>query len=242
MIASGHLAGNQVGGADKTSHEARRPGAHRSRPGVPTCSEPALMEDRDAVAHGQGLFLVVSDEDEGDADPLLDGLELHLHLLPQLQVQRAQRLIQQQDLGMIDQRRGPAQHAGADRPRAATACALRIRAAAPARASHPPAPARRALWNALDHQAIGDVLRHGHVRKERVVLEDGVDIALVGRQIGDILTVEQDAALRWDGRSRRSCAGRWSCRSRKDRAARRIRHPGSPGRRCRPPALRQSDG
>ncbi|MEU8665059.1 hypothetical protein, partial [Actinoplanes philippinensis] len=29
-------------------------------------------EDRDAVAHGEGLVLVVGDEDEGDADVALD--------------------------------------------------------------------------------------------------------------------------------------------------------------------------
>ena len=37
------------------------------------------------------------------------------------------------------------------------------------------------LGNALDPQAVGDVLADRHMRKERVVLEHGVDVALVGR-------------------------------------------------------------
>ena len=63
----------------------------------------ALIEHRDPVAHRQRLFLVMRDEDKGDAHLLLDVLEFHLHLLAQFQIQRAQRLIQQQHFGMIDQ-------------------------------------------------------------------------------------------------------------------------------------------
>ena len=44
--------------------------------------------------------------DEGNAHLLLDTLQLVLHILPQAQVQRAQRLVQQQDLGPVHQRPG----------------------------------------------------------------------------------------------------------------------------------------
>ena len=54
--------------------------------------------------HGERLFLVVGDVDEGDAQLLLHRLELDLHLLAQLQIQRAQRLVQQQHLRLVDQR------------------------------------------------------------------------------------------------------------------------------------------
>ena len=37
------------------------------------------------------------------------------------------------------------------------------------------------LGDALDHQAVGDVLADRHMRKEGVVLEHRVDVALVGR-------------------------------------------------------------
>src|SRR5205823_13588484 len=63
----------------------------------------ALVEDRQAVAHGESLLLVVGDVDEGDPDLLLDRLELDLHLLAQLEVERTQRLVQEQDSGPVDE-------------------------------------------------------------------------------------------------------------------------------------------
>ena len=39
-----------------------------------------------------------------------------------------------------------------------------------------------ATRDALHPQAVADVLRHGHVREEGVVLEDGVDVALERRR------------------------------------------------------------
>ena len=57
-----------------------------------------------AIAHGQRLFLVVRDVDEGDPDLLLDPLQLELHLLPELQVERTKRLVEQQHLWLVDHR------------------------------------------------------------------------------------------------------------------------------------------
>ena len=48
----------------------------------------------------------MGDEDEGDADLALDLLELDLHLLAQLEVERAERLVEQQHPGPVDQRAG----------------------------------------------------------------------------------------------------------------------------------------
>src|SRR6185437_15034845 len=46
-----------------------------------------------------------------------------------------------------------------------------------------------------DHsQRKGDVVEHRHVRIERVALEHHRDVALAGLAIGDVLTVEEDAA------------------------------------------------
>jgi len=52
----------------------------------------AVAHHRDPVGHRQRLLLVVGDVDERDADLALDPLQLDLHLLAQLQVQRAERL------------------------------------------------------------------------------------------------------------------------------------------------------
>ena len=42
-------------------------------------------------------------------------------------------------------------------------------------------------------QTEGDVLRHGHVREQRIGLEHHVDRPLIGRHVGDIDTIENDA-------------------------------------------------
>ena len=48
----------------------------------------------------------MGDVDERDADLLLDGLELDLHLLAELEVQRAERLVEQHTRGPVDERAG----------------------------------------------------------------------------------------------------------------------------------------
>ena len=65
-----------------------------------------VVEDRHAVGHRQRLALVVRHVDEGDADLLLDLLQLDLHLLAKPQVKGAERLVEEQDAGPIDQRAG----------------------------------------------------------------------------------------------------------------------------------------
>ena len=60
--------------------------------------DPALVEHGDAVAHRERLFLVVRDVDERDAEVALQRLQEDLHLLAQLQVERAERLVEQQHL------------------------------------------------------------------------------------------------------------------------------------------------
>ena len=48
-----------------------------------------VREDRHSVAHGERLLLVVSHVHERDADLALDRAQLPLHLLAELQVERA---------------------------------------------------------------------------------------------------------------------------------------------------------
>src|SRR5205085_3200986 len=48
--------------------------------------------------------------------------------------------------------------------------------------------------HAPDAEAVADVLLHAHVREERVVLEDGVDVALVRRPAGHVRSGELDPA------------------------------------------------
>ena len=64
----------------------------------------ALVEDGDVVAHRQRLLLVVRDVEEGHAEVLLQRLQEHLHLLAELQVERAERLVEEQHLRLVDDR------------------------------------------------------------------------------------------------------------------------------------------
>ncbi len=66
----------------------------------------AVVHDRDAIRHRQRLTLVVRHVDERDADLALDALEFDLHGLAQLEVQRAERLAEQQRPRAVDQRAG----------------------------------------------------------------------------------------------------------------------------------------
>ena len=68
--------------------------------------DPAVVEDGDPVAHRQRLVLVVGHEDEGDADVALQALELDLHLFAQLEVERAERLVEQEHLRLDDEGAG----------------------------------------------------------------------------------------------------------------------------------------
>ena len=63
-----------------------------------------VAEHGHSVAHGERLLLVVGHVDERDADLALDRAQLLLHLLAQLQVERAQRLVEEQHAGTVHER------------------------------------------------------------------------------------------------------------------------------------------
>ncbi|ESQ67962.1 hypothetical protein PA15_0306525 [Pseudomonas aeruginosa HB15] len=154
---------------------------------------PALVHHRDAVRQRQGFALIVGDIDEGDADVLLQVDQFDLHFFAQLGVQRRQRFVEQQQARPVDQRAG-------DRHALALAAGKLCR--------HAPALVRQAhvlqgLFDAgvdlaLRHsghlQREGDVLRHAHVREQRVALEHRMHRALLRLDAGEVLAVEADLA------------------------------------------------
>ena len=138
----------------------------------------AVGEDRDAIAHRQRLVLIVGDVDERDplAQLALDRLQLELHLLAELQVERAERLVEQEHPRAVDE---------CSRERDTLALAAR-------ELDRPPAlrrPGRRTISSASSARRAALALAarrspagrrrrsrtHVHVREQRVVLEDGVD-------------------------------------------------------------------
>ena len=180
--------------------------------------------------------------DERDADLPLDGLELQLHLLAQLQVQRAERLVEEQHRRSIHERASQ---------RHALPLAARELAGPPPVEALQADHAERLLHAGValgaadlaDHQAVADVVGHVHVREEGVVLEDRVDVALVRRPIGDVPAVKQHAAFRrqveaGDHAQRRGLAGAGRPEQREELAARDRRGR----RRRRRPRLRTACG
>ncbi len=180
----------QVGDAHEAGHELRRRVLVDFDRGTDLL-DAAVAEDGDAIAHRQRLFLVVGDVDEGDAHLLLDPLQLDLHLLAQLEVEGAQRLVEQEHAGAVHD--GPGKRHPLTLPAGELARLALPEPGQPdhgQRLLHPPPPLL--LRHALDLEPVLDVLAHGHVREERVVLEDGVHVAGVGGLAGDVHPAEQD--------------------------------------------------
>ena len=71
--------------------------------GVPICSTLPEVHHSNAVAHGERFLLVVRHVDERDADLPLDPLELELHGVAQLEIECAERLVEQQCAWVVDQ-------------------------------------------------------------------------------------------------------------------------------------------
>ena len=122
-------------------------------------------------------------------------LELDLHLLAQLEVEGAERLVEQQHPGPVHQGPGqgdPLPLAAGQLPRPPAAEPLE-----PDRGQRllRPGPAL-GPGDALDHQPVADVLQHGHVREQRVVLEDRVDVPVERRVPGDVPAAEVHPARR----------------------------------------------
>ncbi len=91
--------------------------------------DPAAVHDRDPVGHRERLVLVVRHVDERRPELVLDPLQLELHLLAQLHVERAERLVEEQRRRPVDERareRDALLLAARELPRAAALEALEL--------------------------------------------------------------------------------------------------------------------
>ena len=160
---------------------------------MPELLDPAAVHDRDPVAHRERLFLVVGHVHERDPDLHLDPLQLDLELAPELEVECAQRLVEQQHVGPVHER---------SRERHAlllTAGQLVRPAVLVPGQFHElerladPGPGL-GLGNALAAQPEPDVVADVEMGEQRVVLEDHVDRALVGGVARHVPAAKLDAA------------------------------------------------
>ena len=151
------------------------------------------MQQADAGGHGEGFVLVVGDEDEGGAGLALDAEEFLPGLLAEVAVERGH--------GFVEQQERRAWGEGAGKGNALALAAGKDVGAATGEVLHADEAEQgsHALGDlgarpALAAEAEGDVVGDGHMGKEGVGLEGGVDRALVRREMGDVLAAQRDAA------------------------------------------------
>ena len=113
---------------------------------------------------------------------LLDRLELDLHLLAELEVERAERLVEEQDPRPVDQRPGERDALALAARQLARLARLVALAGGPSGAPRSTRRAALGFGDLADHQAVGDVVADRHVREQGVVLEDGVHVAVERRR------------------------------------------------------------
>ena len=138
--------------------------------------DPAVVHHRHGVGHRHGLLLVVRDVHEREADLRLDALELELHLAAQLEVERAERLVEQQQRGPVHQRPGQRD------PLLLAAGELRGLAVGEVAELDQVEAVGDPAGDVVGARALEPerhVLPHGEVREQRVALEHRVDRALV---------------------------------------------------------------
>ena len=153
----------------------------------------ALMEHRDTVGHGQGFALVVGDIDHGHAQALVQVLDLHLHMLAQLLVQGAQGLVHQHQLWLEDQGAGQGHTlllAAGKLARITVAEAVQLDHGQ--RLLHPLGAV--GARQAAHAEGEGQVLGHGHMGEQGIVLEHHANVALVRRQAVEGAPVEKNLA------------------------------------------------
>jgi len=173
------------GGARLLVHLARRPRLFHV----------AVVHDRHTIAHRQRLFLIVRHEDEGDADVVLDRLQLDLEVFAEPRVEGAERLVQEQH--------SRCKHECACERDALLLPARELRGLALLEAAQPNELQDRAhpslpllFRQPLVLQPEGDVVGDVEVREERIALEHGVDAALVRGDARDVAAVEDDPSAR----------------------------------------------
>ena len=135
----------------------------------------------------------MGDHDAGDADVLDDVHQFDLGLLAQLFVERAERLVEQQELRPLDQaarERHALLLAARELVRLAAGIALELH-----QTQHGlDARGDLVFRTTVAAQSEGDVVPHREVGKQRVGLEHHVDRPFVGREPGQIAPIEHDPA------------------------------------------------
>ena len=155
----------------------------------------AVAHDRDALAERHRLDLVVRDVDRRHAEAVVQLRERGAHADAELGVEVRERLVHEEGLRLADDR---AAH------RDALALAAGERGRLPFEQLRQTEQAGDLVDAALDLgfrrpadlEPVAEVVAHGHVRVERVRLEDHRDVAVAGCELGDVAVADRDRARR----------------------------------------------
>ena len=149
----------------------------------------AVAEHGHALAERHGLDLVVGDVDRRHAEALVQARELGAHRDAELGVEVGERLVHEV--------RGGLAHHGAPHRDALALAAGELAGLAVEQLVEAEdlrdvvhAPVDLGLGRLAHLQAERQVLAHGHVRVERVVLEHHRDVAGAGRGVGDVAAAD----------------------------------------------------
>ena len=168
----------------------------------------AILHDGNAVSHGHGFHLVVGDVDGGYAQFHLQAFDFTAHRQAQTSVQVRERLVEQEQVGLLDQR-PPQSHALLLAAR--KLCWLAVHQVPDAHhISHPLRVLLHLLFrDLLKLERIADVLKDGHVGVEGVTLKNHADVAVLGRKMVHYLPVELNDAFRRfvNARYHQQCGG-----------------------------------
>ncbi len=155
--------------------------------------DPAVVHDDDQIGQGQRLVLRVGDVDEADAECPVQLLELEPHAHPQERIEGRERLVEQQDRRLHQQRPGEC-HALLLAARELVGKA--IREVGHVDQGQDLARPRRPLGlvDATHAQAEGDIVDDGQMRKQRIALEHHGGAARRRGEVGDVDVAEHDVA------------------------------------------------
>ena len=129
-------------------------------------------------------------EDEGDAETALEALDFKLHGPAELVVEGAERLVEEQHQRLVDHGAGDG-----DALLLSAGKLMRTTVRILFQMHHPQGfhdpPVDFALGTGLHPEPEGHVVAHAHVREQRVILEDGVDLTTLGRNVVHPLAADE---------------------------------------------------
>src|SRR5579871_5622080 len=155
----------------------------------------AVAHDGDPVREDQRLALIMRHIDRGAAMLVVQPAELQLHGLPQLAIERAERFVHQQNIGLDDEgarERDPLLLASGELADGARRESIQLQQGKGA--VHPGAD-----FGGRDPprpETIGDVFEDGEMGKERIALEHHADVPEASRQPGDVASSDIDRSFR----------------------------------------------